>query len=63
LPSGSSCLASCPGHGAHRYFFKVYALDVPALASAVTTRQDLEKALDMHTLGRAELMGRYERKR
>jgi Raf kinase inhibitor-like YbhB/YbcL family protein len=52
-----------PGHGAHRYFFKVYALDVPALASAVTTRQDLEKAVEMHTLGRAELMGRYERKR
>jgi Raf kinase inhibitor-like YbhB/YbcL family protein len=54
----------CPprGHGVHRYFFKIYALDVPALASAVSTRQDLEKALEMHTLGRAELMGRYERK-
>ena len=55
----------CPphGHGVHRYFFRVYALDVPALASAVTTRQDLETALEMHTLARAELMGRYERER
>ena len=52
-----------PGHGIHRYFFKVFALDVPVLGSAVTTRQDLEKALEMHTLARAELMGRYERHR
>ena len=51
-----------PGHGVHRYFFKVYALDVPRLASAVSTRQDLEKALEMHTLALAELIGRYERK-
>jgi Raf kinase inhibitor-like YbhB/YbcL family protein len=52
-----------PGHGVHRYFFKVYALDVPALASAVTTRQDLETALKMNSLGRTQLMGQYERKR
>ena len=54
----------CPplGHGSHRYFFKVYALDLPVLASAMTTRQDLEKAIEMHTLGTAQLMGRYERK-
>ena len=52
-----------PGHGVHRYFFKVYALDVPALESAVTTRQDLETALELHALAHAELMGRYERKR
>lgn len=52
-----------PGHGPHRYFFKVYALDVPSLASAVQTRQDLEKALEMHTLASAQLMGRYERRR
>ena len=52
-----------PGHGPHRYFFKVYALDVPSLASTVRTRQDLEKALEMHTLASAQLMGRYERTR
>jgi Raf kinase inhibitor-like YbhB/YbcL family protein len=52
-----------PGHGPHRYFFKVYALDVPSLASTVQTRQDLEKALEMHTLASAQLMGRYERAR
>jgi Raf kinase inhibitor-like YbhB/YbcL family protein len=52
-----------PGHGAHRYFFTVYALDVPSLALSGETRQDLEKALESHALGRAQLMGTYERKR
>jgi Raf kinase inhibitor-like YbhB/YbcL family protein len=51
-----------PGHGPHRYFFKLYAVDVPTLVGAVTTRQELEKALGKHTLGTAQLMGRYERK-
>lgn len=51
-----------PGHGPHRYFFRVYALDIPTLASAVRTRQDLEKAIETHTLATAQLMGRYERK-
>ncbi|MGH9370340.1 MAG: YbhB/YbcL family Raf kinase inhibitor-like protein [Vicinamibacterales bacterium] len=55
----------CPphGHGAHRYFFTVYAVDVPSLAVAGETRQDLERALEAHTLARAQLMGRYERSR
>jgi Raf kinase inhibitor-like YbhB/YbcL family protein len=53
----------CPpsGHGPHRYFFKVYAVDAPTLPLAGETRQALEKALETHALGRAELMGRYER--
>jgi Raf kinase inhibitor-like YbhB/YbcL family protein len=51
-----------PGHGPHRYFFKVYALGVPSLTLAGDTRQDLEKALESHTLGSAQLMGRYERR-
>jgi Raf kinase inhibitor-like YbhB/YbcL family protein len=52
-----------PGHGPHRYFFKVYAVDEPALPLAGETRQDLEKALETHALARAELMGVYERAR
>ena len=51
-----------PGHGPHRYVFRVYALDVPSLEPAAKTRQDLEKALEMHTLATAQLVGRYERK-
>lgn len=52
-----------PGHGAHRYFFTVYAVDVPSLGLKGKSRQDLEDALNAHTLGTARLMGRYERSR
>jgi Raf kinase inhibitor-like YbhB/YbcL family protein len=52
-----------PGHGPHRYFFTVYAVDVPLLPLSGKTRQDLEKALENHTLASARLMGRYERSR
>jgi Raf kinase inhibitor-like YbhB/YbcL family protein len=51
-----------PGHGPHRYFFHLYALDVPRLPLREgASRQDLEHALEGHVLGTAELMGRYER--
>lgn len=52
-----------PGHGPHRYFFTVYAVDVPSLPVSGETRQDLEKALQTHTLASAKLMARYERTR
>lgn len=51
-----------PGHGAHRYFFTLYAVDVPALDVHGRTREALERALDAHALATARLMGRYERK-
>jgi len=55
--------APCPpaGHGAHRYYFTVYALDVPSLDVPGATRDDLQAAIDRHTLAKARLMGRYER--
>lgn len=55
----------CPprGHGAHRYVFTVYAVDVPSLALRGRSRQDLERALEQHTIATAQLMGRYERTR
>lgn len=51
-----------PGHGSHRYFFTVYAVDVPALELPGESRDDLEAALKGHTLAKARMMGRYERK-
>jgi Raf kinase inhibitor-like YbhB/YbcL family protein len=53
----------CPptGHGEHRYFFTVYAVDVPSLDVHGDSRADLEAALESHTLAKARLMGRYER--
>lgn len=50
-----------PRHGAHRYFFTLYAVDVPVLELQGKTREALERALRAHTLATARLMGRYER--
>jgi Raf kinase inhibitor-like YbhB/YbcL family protein len=45
----------------HRYFFKLYALDVmPALPPAAS-KADLLTAVTGHTLAEAELMGTYQR--
>lgn len=55
----------CPprGHGAHRYFFKIYALAVPSLGlKPGAKRAELDKTLRGHILGEAQYMGRYERK-
>lgn len=52
----------CPPSGTHRYFFKLYALDTTLNLPPSTTKKDLEKALQRHILGQAELMGTYRRK-
>jgi Raf kinase inhibitor-like YbhB/YbcL family protein len=55
----------CPprGHGQHRYFFRVYALNVPSLGLREgAKRPELERALHGHVLARAEYIGRYERR-
>jgi Raf kinase inhibitor-like YbhB/YbcL family protein len=55
----------CPphGHGEHRYFFKLHALDVASLGLAGGAgRDELEAALKGHVLAEARYMGRYERK-
>lgn len=52
-----------PGDGAHRYYFNVYAVDVPALDVSGGSRNDLEAALEGHTLAKARFMGQYERTR
>jgi hypothetical protein len=54
----------CPpaNHGDHRYFFRLYALDIGSLGLAAGTRRDeVEEAMRGHILGQAELMGRYKR--
>lgn len=51
-----------PRHGQHRYYFRLYALDVEALDLKEGARRDaLEAAMEGHVLGHTELMGRYER--
>ncbi len=51
----------CPPIGRHRYFFKLYALDVllPDLESP--TKAQLEAAMKGHVLEQADLIGTYQK--
>jgi Raf kinase inhibitor-like YbhB/YbcL family protein len=52
----------CPPPGkAHRYFFKLYALDAPLALSGAVTKRQLEAAMKGHVLGRGQLVGTYRR--
>jgi Raf kinase inhibitor-like YbhB/YbcL family protein len=51
----------CPPIGRHRYFYKLYALDVELPDLKTPTKETLEKAMADHILGQAELIGTYQR--
>jgi Raf kinase inhibitor-like YbhB/YbcL family protein len=51
----------CPPIGRHRYFFKLYALDVALPDLKHPTKQQLEHAIDGHVLDKVELIGTYHR--
>jgi Raf kinase inhibitor-like YbhB/YbcL family protein len=52
----------CPPPGKpHRYFFKIYALDVKVDVKSGATKKDLEKAMEKHILAQGQLMGTYKR--
>ena len=51
----------CPPIGRHRYFFKLYALDVTLGDLKSPTKAMLEHAMKGHVLEQAELVGTYER--
>lgn len=53
----------CPPVGRHRYFFKLYALDVVLPDLGRPAKAVVEKAMQGHILGHAELMGQYQRSR
>lgn len=53
----------CPPIGRHRYFFKLYALDVLLPAGKPMTKSTLEAAMKGHILTQAELMATYEKGR
>jgi Raf kinase inhibitor-like YbhB/YbcL family protein len=50
----------CPPIGRHRYFFKLYALDVLLGDLGQPTKADLERAMKGHVLAQTELVGTYE---
>lgn len=52
----------CPPRGpAHRYFFKLYALDSKMNLKPRATKQQLLNAMKGHILAEAQVMGRYKR--
>jgi Raf kinase inhibitor-like YbhB/YbcL family protein len=51
----------CPPIGRHRYFHKLYALDIVLPDLSKPTKAALEKAMRGHVLARADLVGMYRR--
>lgn len=51
----------CPPIGRHRYFHKLYVLDIRLDDALSPTKADLEKAMQGHILDRAELVGTYQK--
>ena len=51
----------CPPKGKHRYYFKLYALDVVLPDLKKPSKSELEKAMQSHVIARSELIGLYQR--
>jgi len=53
----------CPPIGRHRYFHKLYALEIVLPDLRNPTKARLEEAMKGHVLAQAELMGTYQKAR
>jgi Raf kinase inhibitor-like YbhB/YbcL family protein len=51
----------CPPSGTHRYFFKLYALDITLDLEPGATKDQLLQAMEGHILAQTDLMGTYTR--
>ncbi|HEY0241325.1 MAG TPA: YbhB/YbcL family Raf kinase inhibitor-like protein [Gemmatimonadaceae bacterium] len=51
----------CPPIGRHRYFFRLYALDITLGNLGAGKKSDLEAAMQGHILSQAQLMGTYQK--
>ena len=52
----------CPPKGpAHRYYFKLYALDTQLNLKSGASKAEVEKAIKGHVLAQGQLMGKYGR--
>ena len=54
-------MGPCPPIGRHRYFFKLFALDTKLKGLKNPKKADLEKAIQGHVVGTAELIGTYQK--
>jgi Raf kinase inhibitor-like YbhB/YbcL family protein len=53
----------CPPIGRHRYFHKLYALDVVLADLGPATKPELEAAMKGHVVAQAELVGTYQKRK
>ncbi len=51
----------CPPGGTHRYYFKLYALDIVIELEAGARKPQLLEAMEGHILSEGQLMGKYSR--
>ena len=51
----------CPPSGTHRYFFKLYALDIKLDLTSKADKQAVLNAMQGHILAQAELMGTFSK--
>jgi len=51
----------CPPSGTHRYYIRLYALDIPSDFEPGLSREALLKRMEGHVLAEAEWMGIYSR--
>lgn len=52
----------CPPIGRHRYFHKLYALDVELPDLGAPRKAEVEKAMEGHVLAKTELIGTYQKR-
>jgi hypothetical protein len=52
----------CPPIGRHRYFHKLYALDIELAELQTPTKLELLKAMQGHVLAHTELVGTYQKR-
>jgi Raf kinase inhibitor-like YbhB/YbcL family protein len=52
----------CPPVGRHRYFHKLYALDVELADLGAARKAEVEKAMEGHVLAKTELIGTYQKR-
>jgi len=54
-------MGPCPPIGRHRYFFRLFALDTQLQGVNNPKEADLDKAIQGHIVGTAELIGTYQK--
>jgi len=51
----------CPPSGTHRYFFRVYAVDMELMLPPGANNKEVLQTMEGHLLGMGELMGRFSK--